>query len=160
MRKVRPLANNAFHFTKHRQDSAWFVQCFCKDASLLFFNLYHFTIRLLSLSPAQRCLGTPLKMIIRTFLALLAASALASTSSFGLSAVDPRNVSTLSKRWDGSPAIGQEYAKAKNKGCTLWSMMHMDDKKAGELFMPPRPSAHSDYLQSDGMKYSSSSISN
>lgn len=59
-------------------------------------------------------------------------------------------VSAFSKRWDGSPAMGQEYAKAKNKGCTLWSMMHSDDAHAGQLFAPTRAAAHSDYLQLDG----------
>ena len=59
--------------------------------------------------------------------------------------------SGLSKRWDGSPAMGSEYAKAKNKGCNLWAMMHSDDANAGKLFDPPRDLAHSDYLQLDGM---------
>lgn len=75
-----------------------------------------------------------------------------SVSSADVSTLGLNNVSALSKRWDGSPAMGQEYAKAKNKGCTLWSMMHMDDTKAGELFTPPRALAHSDHLQLDGMK--------
>ncbi|KAF2995710.1 hypothetical protein E8E13_004176 [Curvularia kusanoi] len=64
------------------------------------------------------------------------------TSSFNISAF-----SNHSKRWDGSPAMGQEYAKARNKGCTLWSMMNSDDAAAGQMFTPPRTSAHSDYLQ-------------
>lgn len=78
---------------------------------------------------------------------------------FVSSAIDPEekgftNGSTfpgLLKRWDGSPAMGSEYAKAKNKGCNLWAMMHSDDAKAGKLFGPPRDLAHGDYLQLDGM---------
>jgi hypothetical protein len=77
---------------------------------------------------------------------------------FVSSAIDPEgkgltNGSTfsgLSKRWDGSPAMGSEYAKAKNKGCNLWAMMHSDDAKAGKLFDPPRDLAHSYYLELDG----------
>ncbi|KAJ4406908.1 Mitochondrial import inner membrane translocase subunit tim8 [Didymella pomorum] len=53
----------------------------------------------------------------------------------------------LAKRWDGSPAMGAEFQKAKNKGCTLLSQMHADDAQAGQLFEPPRESAHSDYLE-------------
>lgn len=61
------------------------------------------------------------------------------------------NASALSKRWDGSPAMGQELAIANGKACALWSMMHLVDAKAGQLFNPPRALAHSDYLQLDGM---------
>lgn len=56
----------------------------------------------------------------------------------------------LAKRWDGSPAMGAEFQKAKNKGCTLLSQMHADDAQAGQLFEPPRESAHSDYLELSG----------
>ncbi|KAJ4372715.1 hypothetical protein N0V86_008080 [Didymella sp. IMI 355093] len=54
---------------------------------------------------------------------------------------------TLSRRWDGSPAMGDELQKAKNKACTLWAQMHVDDTKAGKYFSPERDSAHSDYLE-------------
>lgn len=74
------------------------------------------------------------------------------TSSFIISAF-----SNLSRRWDGSPAMGQEYAKARSKGCTLWSMMNSDDADAGQMFTPPRASAHSDYLQLEGMMFLPSS---
>ncbi|OSS44806.1 hypothetical protein B5807_10730 [Epicoccum nigrum] len=43
--------------------------------------------------------------------------------------------------------MGQGYAKAKNKGCTLWATMHSDDSKAGQPFTPSQTSAHSDYVQ-------------
>jgi len=58
--------------------------------------------------------------------------------------------STLAKRWDGSPAMGGEFQKAKNKGCTLLAQMHGDDAQAGQMFEPPRDSAHSDYLRLSG----------
>lgn len=60
------------------------------------------------------------------------------------------NSYSLSKRWDGSPAMGRELGSANSKACTLWPMMHLDDAKAGQMFSPPRLFAHSDYLQSDG----------
>ena len=72
-------------------------------------------------------------------------------SPFDLSETSFPNVSVLSKRWDGSPAMGRELTTAKGKACTLWPMMHLDDAKAGQMFTPPRVSAHSDYLQLDGM---------
>lgn len=58
--------------------------------------------------------------------------------------------SGISKRWDGSPAMGQELQAANNKACSLWSMLHLSDAAAGQLFTPPRALAHSDYLQLDG----------
>lgn len=58
--------------------------------------------------------------------------------------------SSLAKRWDGSPAMGGELQKAKNKGCTLLAQMHTDDVKAGQFFQPSRHSAHSDYLELSG----------
>jgi hypothetical protein len=61
--------------------------------------------------------------------------------------INGSDISVLSKRWDGSPAMGQGYAKAKNKGCTLWATMHSDDSKAGQPFTPSQTSAHSDYVQ-------------
>ncbi|KAF1933176.1 uncharacterized protein M421DRAFT_415538 [Didymella exigua CBS 183.55] len=54
---------------------------------------------------------------------------------------------TLLRRWDGSPAMGAEFQKAKNKGCTLWAQMHTDDAPAGNFFDPQRDSAQSDYLE-------------
>ena len=65
----------------------------------------------------------------------------------------------IAKRWDGSPAMCSEYAKAKNIGCNLWAMMHSDDAKAGKLFDPSRDLAHSDCLQLDGMASSPASNS-
>ena len=56
----------------------------------------------------------------------------------------------LARRWDGSPAMGDEFQKAKNKGCTLWAQMHADDANAGKLFSPKRDAAHSDYLELSG----------
>ncbi|KAG9200594.1 hypothetical protein G6514_006937 [Epicoccum nigrum] len=47
--------------------------------------------------------------------------------------------------------MGQGYAKAKNKGCTLWATMHSDDSKAGQPFTPSQTSAHSDYVQLDDL---------
>jgi hypothetical protein len=61
------------------------------------------------------------------------------------------NVTSLSKRWDGSPAMGRELDGAKGKACSLWPMMHYDDAKAGQMFSPPRTLAQSDYLQLQGM---------
>lgn len=60
------------------------------------------------------------------------------------------NGSGLSRRWDGSPAMGRELDAAKGKACSLWSMMHLDDAKAGQHFSPPRAKAHSNYLQLEG----------
>lgn len=57
---------------------------------------------------------------------------------------------TLASRWDGSPAMGEEFQKAKNKGCTLLAQMLADNKQAGDFFVPPRDSAHSDYLELSG----------
>lgn len=57
---------------------------------------------------------------------------------------------TVSRRWDGSPAMGAEFQKAKNRGCTLWAQMHGGDAEAGKLFAPTRDSAHSDYLELSG----------
>ncbi|KZM27505.1 uncharacterized protein EKO05_0005255 [Ascochyta rabiei] len=61
------------------------------------------------------------------------------------------NISTLSKRWDGSPAMGRELHDANGKACALWPMMHLDDAKAGQMFTPPRALAHSDFLQLDDL---------
>ncbi|KAJ4343426.1 hypothetical protein N0V95_006650 [Ascochyta clinopodiicola] len=61
------------------------------------------------------------------------------------------NISALSRRWDGSPAMGRELHGADSKACTLWPMMHLDDTQAGQLFNPPRSLAHSDYLQLDDL---------
>jgi hypothetical protein len=65
---------------------------------------------------------------------------------------------TLAKRWDGSPAMGGEFQKAKNKGCTLLAQMHADDAQAGQIFVPPRDSAHSDYLELSGKQYQQVSL--
>ncbi|KAF3053853.1 hypothetical protein E8E11_011136 [Didymella keratinophila] len=104
-------------------------------------------------------------MTVRTFLVFLLALANTSASPTGgyqSSSQDPNitltNVSipsfydravrsTLAKRWDGSPAMGGEFQKAKNKGCTLLAQMHGNDVQAGQIFEPPRDSAHSDYLE-------------
>ncbi|KAJ4990888.1 hypothetical protein SVAN01_03677 [Stagonosporopsis vannaccii] len=76
----------------------------------------------------------------------------ASSSKEALSDGSFTNVSFLLKRWDGSPAMGEEISKAKSRGCTLWSMMHSNDAEAGQLFTPPRAVAHSDYLQLDDLR--------
>ncbi|XPS69871.1 hypothetical protein M3J07_002115 [Ascochyta lentis] len=68
-----------------------------------------------------------------------------------LSKADVTNTSVLSKRWDGSPAMGREFQGANGKACALWPMMHLDDAKAGQMFSPPRALAHSDYLQLDDL---------
>ena len=60
------------------------------------------------------------------------------------------NTSVLSKRWDGSPAMGRELQSANGKACNLWATMHLDDAAAGQLFTPVRALAHSDYLLLDG----------
>ena len=59
------------------------------------------------------------------------------------------DISPLAKRWDGSPAYA-EWAPAYNRGCTLNGMLNLDDAPAGQLFVPPRPSANSDFLEVDG----------
>lgn len=99
-----------------------------------------------------------------SFLALATASA-SPTGGYQTGAQDPNvgfvNVrivslydravrNTLARRWDGSPAMGEEFQKAKNKGCTLVAQMHADDAQAGEFFVPPRDLAHSDYLGLSG----------
>jgi hypothetical protein len=56
---------------------------------------------------------------------------------------------SVPKRWDGSPAY-QEYQTAYNRGCTLNGMLNLDDARAGQLFTPPRASAHSDLLDVQG----------
>jgi hypothetical protein len=40
---------------------------------------------------------------------------------------------------------------AYNRGCTLNGMMNSDDAMAGKLFTPPRASAHSSFLETNGM---------
>jgi hypothetical protein len=58
--------------------------------------------------------------------------------------ISPDESMSVSKRWDGSPAY-QEYQTAYNRGCTLNGMLHLDDARAGQLFTPPRASAHSNF---------------
>lgn len=119
--------------------------------------------------PSRKILSQQLDMIaIRTFLVSLLALATtpaSPTAGYLVKSHDfngvPVNLSipssfdratrgTLSRRWDGSPAMGTEFQTAKNKGCTLWAQMHADDAQAGAFFTPPRDSAHSDYLALSG----------
>lgn len=58
-------------------------------------------------------------------------------------------VSSPVKRWDGSPAA-PEWQPALNRGCTLDGMLNLDDAGAGRLLVPPRPLAHSDFLDANG----------
>lgn len=67
-------------------------------------------------------------------------------SSVALSDVSCTNVSLLSKRWDGSPAMGDNLMKAKSKECTLWSILYLNDADVGRLFNPSRAVPHSGYL--------------